>query len=273
MRTTLATLASAGDVRHHGSGLVIDLHCHILPGIDDGPDDLAGSVAMAREHVARGTTIVVATPHVGWDYPNTADVIAAGVADVNAALRAEEIPLQVLAGAEVALTRAVDMTAEQLAGLRLGNGPWLLLEAPISVDSPGIEGLVGIVQSRGVRVLLAHPERCASFHTDPDLLERLVAGGCLAQVTAGALTGFFGRTVQAAARRYVDAGLVHVVSSDSHDPSHRAPGMGAQMDETGYAPLREWMARDVPRALLDGVPVPPRPAFEPTRPRRHRFWR
>jgi protein-tyrosine phosphatase len=252
---------------------VIDLHCHILPGIDDGPDDLAGSVAMAREHVARGTTTVVATPHVSWDHPNTAEIVAAGVADVNAALRAEGVPLEVLAGAEVALTRAVDMTAEQLADLRLGNGPWLLLEAPISVDSPGIEGLVGIVQSRGVRVLLAHPERCASFHTDPELLERLVAGGCLAQVTAGALNGFFGRTVQAAARRYVDAGLVHVVASDSHDAAHRVPGMRDDMEAAGYAPLTDWMASDVPRAMLDGVPVPPRPAFEPSRPKRRRFWR
>ncbi|CAB4951548.1 unannotated protein [freshwater metagenome] len=252
---------------------MIDLHCHILPGIDDGPDDMAGTLAMAREHVARGTTTVVATPHVGWDYPNSAEVIAAGVLEVNAALQAEGIPLEVLPGAEVALTRAVDMSAEQLGALRLGGSPWLLLEAPISVDAPGIDGLVGIVQSRGVRVLLAHPERCASFHTDPDLLARLIAGGCLAQVTAGALTGFFGRTVQAAARRYVDAGLVHVVASDSHDDRHRAPGMGEQMDASGYADLRDWMATDVPRALLDGVPVPPRPAFTPEKPKRRRFWR
>lgn len=252
---------------------MIDLHCHILPGIDDGPADLEGSLAMAREHVARGTSTVIATPHVSWDYPTTTDEITAGVATVNAALREEGIPLEVLAGAEVALTRAVDLSPEQLAGLRLGDGPWLLLEAPISVDSPGVEGLVGIVQSRGVRVLLAHPERCASFHTDPDLLARLVAGGCLAQVTANALTGFFGRTVQAAARRYVDAGLVHVVSSDSHDATHRSPGMVREMDEAGYAPLTEWMGEQVPRSLLAGIPYPPRPAFQPVAPRRRWFRR
>ena len=252
---------------------MIDLHCHILPGVDDGPLDLAGSIAMAREHVARGTTVVAATPHVSWDYPNGAESIASGVAELNGALQDEGIPLEVVTGAEVALTRAVDMSAEQLAGLRLGGGPWLLLEAPISVDSPGIEGLVGIVQSRGVRVLLAHPERCASFHTDPDLLGRLVAGGCLAQVTAGALTGFFGRTVQAAARRYLDAGLVHVVSSDAHDATHRAPGVGDPLDEAGYGALRDWMGAQVPRALLDGVPVPPRPAFTPPKPRRRGLFR
>jgi protein-tyrosine phosphatase len=253
-------------------GPVIDLHCHILPGVDDGPADLEGSLAMAREHVARGTRTVIATPHVSWDYPTTPDEIETGVATLNAALREEGIELEVLAGAEVALTRAVDLTAEQLSRLRLGDGPWLLLEAPISVDSPGVEGLVGIVQSRGVRVLLAHPERCASFHTDPDLLARLVAGGCLAQVTANALTGFFGRTVQASARRYVDAGLVHVVSSDSHDATHRSPGLVHEMDEAGYGPLTEWMGEQVPRSLLAGVPYPPRPAFQ-ARPERRRWFR
>jgi protein-tyrosine phosphatase len=252
---------------------VIDLHCHILPGIDDGPTDLEGSLAMAREHVARGTSTVIATPHVSWDYPNTADEIAGHVRELNAAIASEGIPLEVLPGAEVALTRAVDMSAEQLAALRLGGGPWLLLEAPIAVDSPGVEGLIGIVQSRGVRVLLAHPERCASFHTDPELLARTVANGCLAQVTANALNGFFGRTVQAAARRYLDAGLVHVVSSDSHDATHRAPGLRHEMEAAGYGPLADWMGHDVPRALLDGVPVPPRPAFEPEAPKRRRFWR
>jgi protein-tyrosine phosphatase len=252
---------------------VIDLHCHILPGIDDGPADMAGTLEMAREHVARGTNVVVATPHVGWDYPNTPEVIEAGVAEVNAELQAEGIPLEVLSGAEVALTRAVDLSAEQLKDLRLGSGPWLLLEAPISVDSPGVETLVGIVQSRGVRVLLAHPERCASFHSDPQLLERLVGAGCLAQVTGGALTGFFGRTVQAAARRYVDEGLVHVVSSDAHDARHRGPGVSEHMIEAGYEPLAIWMGQDVPRALLGGVPVPPRPPFTPAVPKRRRFWR
>jgi protein-tyrosine phosphatase len=251
---------------------VIDLHCHILPGVDDGPADLEGSLAMAREHVARGTRTVIATPHVSWDYPTTADEITTGVAALNAALHDEGIELEVLAGAEVALTRAVDLTAEQLAGFRLGDGPWLLLEAPISVDSPGVEGLVGIVQSRGVRVLLAHPERCASFHTDPDLLARLVAGGCRAQVTANALTGFFGRTVQASARRYVDAGLVHVVSSDSHDATHRSPGLIHEMEEAGYGPLTEWMGEQVPRSMLAGIPIPPRPPFQPA-PERRRWFR
>jgi protein-tyrosine phosphatase len=250
---------------------VIDLHCHILPGIDDGPDDLEGSLAMARAQVDRGVRTVVATPHVGWGHQNTAEAIATAVADLNRELRTAGIDLEVLAGAEVALTYAVELPAEQLAELRLGDGPWLLLEAPLTVDAPGVEGLVGLVQSRGVRILLAHPERCACFHADPELLVRLLRSGCLAQITAGALTGFFGRTVQARARGLVDDGLAHVVASDAHDPIRRAPGLREPIEEAGHAPLAEWLTTTVPRALLDGVPVPPRPALaEPRRRRRFR---
>lgn len=253
---------------------MIDLHCHILPGIDDGPADIEASLEMARAHVARGTTTVVATPHVSWDYVNRAVDIADATEELQLALRANGIPLTVLPGAEVALTRAVDLQAEELQALRLGGSPWLLLEAPISVDSPGLEGMIGMVQARGVRVLLAHPERCAAFHSDPELLERLVRAGCLAQLTATALSGMFGRRVQALGRQFLDAGLIHVVSSDAHDTLHRAPGMREQLADAGYAPLTDWLTQTVPEALLSGTPVPERPAFEaPKVKRRFGRWR
>ncbi|WP_210494584.1 CpsB/CapC family capsule biosynthesis tyrosine phosphatase [Patulibacter sp. SYSU D01012] len=247
---------------------MIDLHCHILPGVDDGPDDLEGSLAMAREHVARGVRTVVATPHVSWDYRTTADEIAHAVDALGDALREEGIPLTVLPGAEVALTRAVDLTREELAALTLAGGRWLLLEAPIAVDAPGLEGMIGMVQGRGVRVLLAHPERCAGFHGDPELLGRLVRGGCLGQVTASALTGAFGRTVEAAARRYVELGWVHVASSDSHDAVGRAPGLDGPVVAAGYEALAGWLTDAVPTALLAGDPPPERPAFTARRAKR-----
>ncbi len=253
---------------------MIDLHCHILPGIDDGPEELAGSLEMARRHVAAGVETVVATPHVSWDHSNTAEQIAQRTAELQRALRAEGIPLTVLPGAEVALTRAIELPPEELRALTLGGGPWLLLEAPIALDAPGTDGLVGIVQSRGVRVLLAHPERCASFLADRDLLERLVGAGCTAQVTAGALVGAFGRTVQAAARRYVEQGLVHVVASDAHDADRRPPGLAGPLAEAGFGELAPWLTADVPRALVSGDELPERPVVSlPPPPRRGLFRR
>lgn len=252
---------------------VIDLHCHILPGIDDGPASLGASLAMARAQVAAGVTTVVATPHVSWNYGNGAGSIAPATDALQAAITAADIPLRVLPGAEVALTRAVDLSAAQLAALRLGASPWLLLEPPIAVDAPGIEGMIGMVQARGSRILLAHPERCAAFHNDPDLLGRLVRSGCRAQVTAGALTGAFGRTVQALASRFVDDGLIHVVASDAHDDTFRRPGLRAQIEDAGYGPLAGWLTTDNPSAILENRPLPPRPPFDPPRPRRGRWLR
>lgn len=262
-----ATPASSSD---HA---VIDLHCHILPGIDDGPDSVDASLAMARAQVAAGVHTVVATPHVSWNYANTAGSIAPATDALQEAITDAGIPLRVLPGAEVALTRAVDLTAEQLAELRLGDSPWLLLEPPIAVDSPGIEGMIGLVQSRGCRVLLAHPERCMAFHSDPDLLSRLVRSGCRAQVTAGSLSGAFGRTVQALSLRFLDAGLIHVVASDAHDDAYRRPGMRPEIDDAGYAPLAGWLTAENPGAILENRPLPPRPAFAPDRPRRGRWLR
>lgn len=262
--------ASAASSSGHA---VIDLHCHILPGIDDGPESLDASLSLARAQVAAGVDTVVATPHVSWNFNTAAGSIRPATDALQAAITAAGIPLRVLPGAEVALTRAVDLTAEQLAELRLGDSPWLLLEPPIAVDSPGIEGMIGMIQARGCRILLAHPERCSAFHGDPELLGRLVRAGCRAQVTAGALTGAFGRTVQSLAARFVDDGLIHVVASDAHDDTHRPPGLRPEIDSAGYAPLAAWLTTDNPRAILENRPLPPRPVFTPARPRRGRWFR
>lgn len=134
--------------------------------------------------------------------------------------------------------------------------------------------MIGAIQARGNRVLIAHPERCVGFHRDPAMLERLVRGGALAQVTASALTGFFGRTVQRLALDFADRGLVQVVAADAHDPVRRAPGIRPHLTAAGLDPLAEWLAEAVPAAILAGAPIPPRPAFEPPRrPGERRRWR
>lgn len=246
---------------------VIDLHHHLLPGIDDGPATLAASLELARAAVAAGTTTVLATPHVSWDYPaNTAASIAAGVATLREALAAEGIPLEVLPGAEVAVTRAVDLVDDELEGLRLGHGPYLLVECPFTPSAVGFEFLLEALLARGNQILLAHPERSPAFQHEPDLLERLVARGMLAQVTAGSLSGGFGRTVRDFAHRLVRDGLVHVIASDAHSVDRRPPSILDALDEEGYAAQAGWFTDAVPSAILDGSPIPPMPAL-PARPR------
>ncbi len=243
---------------------LIDLHCHLLPGIDDGPSTLEDAVALARAAVAAGTRTIVATPHVSFDYPgNTAASIADGVEEIRAELDRRAVALEVRPGAEVALTRAVDLPDDELLALRLGGpgGTYLLVECPFSPTATGFEPALELLLARGHRILLAHPERCPAFQRDPALFERLCGRGMLGQVTAGALVGRFGRTVQDTANDYVARGLVQVAASDGHGAEHRRPSIGAELAEAGYGAQADWLARAVPGAILGGGSLPPSPAM------------
>ncbi len=254
---------------------MIDLHTHVLPGIDDGPDDRAGALALAAAARAAGTTVLVATPHITWDLPaNDAARVAAGVAELAQAGPAVELRT----GGEIALPKAAELPEDELLGLRLGGGEWLLCESPLSADAAGFDAVVLDLQARGHRVVLAHPERAPLIQRDPGTLRRLVEAGALSQVTAGSLTGQFGRTVQAFTHDLFREGLVHVVASDAHDAVRRPPGLldallaADRADLPGLAGQVEWLTADVPRAVLDGGPVPARPV-PPPGPRRSRAAR
>jgi protein-tyrosine phosphatase len=239
---------------------VIDLHCHLLPGIDDGPADLGDSLAMAQAHVKAGVEVVAATPHVAWDMPNEAATIELRLADVRAALTAAKIPLEVVRGAEIDVHQAVRLTDEQLRSLALGGGPWLLLEAPLT-KGVGLAPVARALLDRGPRVLIAHPERSPLLQNDPDALRALVRAGAATQVTAGSFAGSFGRTVRDYAEGMLEAGLVHSVASDAHDTRRRPPGIAAPLADAGLGELTQLLAQEVPAAILAGDPLPPVPRW------------
>jgi len=249
---------------------VIDLHCHVLPGIDDGPETLADSLDLCRAAVAAGTQTVVATPHVSWDWPGvTSHVIAEGVERVNDALRAEGIDLEVRPGAEIAMTRAGDLSDEELSALRIGGGPYLLIECPYSPASAGFDAILHAISERGHRIVLAHPERCPAFLRDKARLADLVESGALTSLTAGAFVGRFGRDVDRFARTLLADGLVHDIASDGHGAGmRRPPSIGPELEEAGLGDRADWHARAVPLAILDGTPLPPAPP--PPAPQRKR---
>jgi len=253
---------------------VVDLHTHVLPGIDDGPADLDGSRALADLAVASGTTTLVATPHVTWDLPrNTAEQIAGGVG----VLREVGLGVDVRTGGEVAITRGVELPDHELTALRLGGGEWLLCECPLTSAAVGFDTLLLQLQGRGHRVVLAHPERSPAVQRDPAVLERLIGAGMLSSITAGSLTGQFGRTVQAFTYNLLEQGLVHNVASDAHDAVRRPPGMRDQIlaaaeELPGLEDQLEWLTLDVPRAVIDGGPIPRRPVHPPKRRKRRPRW-
>ncbi len=238
---------------------MIDLHTHILPAVDDGPRTLEGSLDLARAAVAAGTRTALATPHVNDDHSIDAARVAAGLDELRPALAAAEIPLEVLPGGEIAIWRLADLDDAALRSLALGGGPYLLIESPFSPVVGDFEPLVLDLMMRGHRVLLAHPERCPAFQRDPARLERLVDAGVLVQVTAGSMTGGFGSTVRRFTTDLLRQGLAHVVASDAHDAVKRPPGQTAGFAALGVEAQRQWMTEDVPRAILDGAPLPERP--------------
>jgi protein-tyrosine phosphatase len=207
--------------------------------------------------------VIVATPHVSWRWRNSAGAIAAGVRSLTEALVAHAVPLRVHAGAEVELMLACELSDAELRTLRLGPGPWLLVEPPHTPGVVGVERMLMHLHERGHQLVLAHVERCPAFVDEPDLLARLVGHGMLASVTAASLVGGFGRTAQRAATHFLDVGLVHNVSSDAHSRHSRPPGVLEQLASSGLSEAAPWLTRDVPAAILAGTAIPPPPGASP----------
>jgi protein-tyrosine phosphatase len=252
---------------------VIDLHTHVLPGIDDGPPSVEGSLELARVAAAAGTTTIVATPHITWELPNTGETVAAGVEALQAELDAAGIAIRLRTGGELVISRATELSDDDLGALHLGGGEWILAECPLSPAGIGFENLLHTLRARGHKIVLAHPERSPVIQRNIDLMRSLCDAGMLSSITAGSLQGHFGSTVKRFTYELLEEGLVHNIASDAHDARRRAPGMAAAIEHAedelpGVAALAEWMTADVPRAILDGGTVPAAPADPPKRRRR-----
>jgi protein-tyrosine phosphatase len=232
---------------------MIDLHCHILPGVDDGALDVRDSAGLARQAAADGIEAICATPHIRHDHDVRIDEVESRVASLNRHLRGEEIPVEVLPGGEVAETVVERLDEEELARVALGEGRWILLEpAPGPLDD-SLQRRVERLAERGHRTLIAHPER----HLSADMFERmatLVEAGALIQATAD----FFLRERMADGMlALAEAGLVHVLSSDAHSSHGGRPAkMAAAFDRLSAvepaASHLEWMRETAPRAIVTG---------------------
>jgi protein-tyrosine phosphatase len=243
---------------------VIDLHSHVLPGLDDGPPDLAGSLALARAAVAAGTTRIAATPHVDRHFGVDPERIGPAREYLRERLAEAGIALDVVGGAEIALDRLVELgpAADELG---LGGGRYLLVECPLHELPGDFEWPVYRLLERGVGVLLAHPERSPAFQRSPGRLRELLDAGARAQITAGAVRGDFGPLARGTALELARAGQVHDLASDTHDTVRRPPELGSAIRALaavlpGGAAEAEWIARTAPAAILTGEPLPPRPS-------------
>lgn len=203
---------------------MIDLHCHMLPGIDDGSKSLQQSLDMARAAVADGIRVTACTPHI---YPGLYENTAAGIRRARQALQAEikraGIALTLVDGADTHLV------PEVLDGLRTGRIPtlagsrYLLLEPPHHVAPQRFEESVFALQAAGYVPVITHPERLGWIGAHYAAFSRLAVSGCWMQVTAGAVTGAFGREPKQFAERLLGEGLVAILATDAHDLERRPP--------------------------------------------------
>ena len=239
---------------------MIDLHSHVLPGVDDGVRTIAESLALLRAAYDDGVDRVAATPHVRDDYPTAPNEMELLHAELCGAAREAAIPVEVLPGGELDLRMAADLDDETLHRFGLGgNRNLLLLEFPYLGYPVGLPDLVFDLQLRGFRIVLAHPERNADVQVDPERLRPLVDGGVLVQLTAASLDGRLGGAPRAAAHRLLDGRLAHLLASDAHAADVRSTGLAAAAREAGGEALARWLTHDVPDALLAGRELPERP--------------
>lgn len=234
---------------------MIDLHSHILPGVDDGSQSLEQSLEMARMAVADGTTVMACTPHIYPGlYMNDAARIRVERDKLQEALDTCHIPLQLVVGADAHLV------PELLEGLQSGRVPtihgsrYLLLEPPHHVPPPNLEQSVFQIMAAGYVPVITHPERLVWIEHHYPTFVQLARRGAWLQLTAGAIVGKFGRRARYWSERLLGEGWVHLVASDAHNTSMRSPCMSQAIPvlekAVGAAETRR-LLHDRPRAILD----------------------
>lgn len=236
---------------------LIDLHSHILPGLDDGARSIEEARELARSAAREGTTVIAATPHVRADYPTTAEEMERGVAALRADFEEQEIPIRVSHGGEVDAGLLWQLPRDALLRFTLAQtGRYLLLEVPYRASPLSLVGAVARLRELGITAVLAHPERNPVVQDRPETLERLLEAGALVQVTAASLSGEFGRASQLAADKLLARARVHVVASDAHAPHLGRAGLGAAADAIADPDLRRYLLEDAPAKILAGDDVP-----------------
>ncbi len=240
---------------------MIDLHTHILPGVDDGAGTWEESLELARALADQGVLLAAATPHVRDDYPTPAETMEELVVQLRLALERERIDLRLRGGGEIALDRLDQLQADELRRFGLaGNPAYLLLEFPYAGWPLALPEAVSRLLGQGITPVLAHPERNPVVQDDPGLLRPVVAAGALVQLTAASLEGKLGRGPRQAGLALLRLGLAHMVASDAHRPGLRAGGLGECAQAVGDPQLADWLTYGVPRAIVTGSPLPARPA-------------
>jgi protein-tyrosine phosphatase len=229
---------------------MIDIHCHILPGFDDGPSDWDTAIDMCRIAAADGITHIVATPHVKEEvYRPSRQDIEAAVAELNRRIEGSH-NLHILTGADVHFS--ADLAAQIRAGdIPLINGTnYFLLELPSTTIPVGLRQFVFDLRLMGVCPIVTHPERNSAIQEHEERLQELISGGALVQITAMSLTGEFGPAAMKSAERMLRLGFVHNISSDAHSTTVRPPVLSRAVERASQI-----VGEEAARSFVEGIPA------------------
>jgi protein-tyrosine phosphatase len=239
------------------STTMVDIHCHLLPGLDDGAESLEISLQMAEMAIADGVSHVIATPHASSEYPFLPELVRS---------RRDEIQSRI--GERLAISTGCDfhLSFENLAALRedpkrftLNQRGYLLVEFDDFAVPASIEQTLHQLQLLGLRPIVTHPERNRLIRSQWDRLWGWLRQGCLVQVTAQSLTGGFGRRAQQAAELLLDANAIHFVASDAHNATSRPlrlkPAFDLLVEDKGEEIARALLVEN-PGAVLEGKALP-----------------
>jgi protein-tyrosine phosphatase len=243
---------------------MIDIHAHILPGVDDGAKNWEQSLEMARMAVQDGIRTMVATPHLfkgrSFDLSqiNYKYIILQHVAQLRQKLSEEQIPLEIIPGCDFPLSFESLKLLDDGQALTINDANrYLLLELPDTSLPPAIEEICFHLQSKGITPIITHPERHMIIQEMPQKLKRLIDLGCLVQMTGNSLTGWFGKRVKKISRQLLKLGYVHLLATDAHDPKARPPLLSQAVTELSRLVgenRAQAMVNDIPAKIIAGEP-------------------
>lgn len=240
---------------------MIDLHSHILPGVDDGPSRIEISLKMAQCAVADGIHTLVATPHAfDGTSRNFLPHILMHIGRLKKKLTENQIPLTICPGAEVRIHSGMDHSLKEGKTASINNtGRYMLVEFPHHMVLPGTRDVLFHLFLNGVTPVLAHPERNLALQRNPRILADLVNMGCLVQLTAMSITGELGHDAMEYAHFLLKEGQAHVIATDSHNAENRPPILSTALEATahilGDMVAAEAMVTETPRKILEGKPL------------------
>jgi protein-tyrosine phosphatase len=236
---------------------MVDLHAHILPGIDDGPKELAEAEEMCSLAYQDGIRTIVATPHVG-KFPNTFQIITQKREELQNKIDSEGIDLRLVCGADFEFSPDIFTQIEKKTIITINNSRYILLDIPFFLMPPNICGLVERMIQRGIVPIITHPERCLQIQQDLKLLYDIVKAGALVQITASSITGKMGGQAQDTVRLILKYDLAHIIASDTHGLHNRPPLLSEAVELASRISSRSMvsaMVSTIPQLIIENACV------------------